>query len=270
MGLKQARSNPVTKSMANGETLVVGADPYLIVKIEDGAEVTLVDDFGQNENLYRIIEVVAGKDAKVKWNGYQHHGNDVVSYETKKFVLGENARLDFYNNILGASNSYDEVTVELTGRGSEVFSQVVFFGHGKQKQAMRVNHVHIGQDTTSNMISKGAVTDHAHGSFLGYIRMEPGCTGADGNLEEHNLLLSSTSQIDAVPGLEIGHHDVAASHAAYMERVDDERLFYLASRGIPEEEAVQLIMEGFFLDAIQKMESPELGDRVFNHILSFL
>ena len=256
----------------NGEVVKLShSQPFILLKVEDGAEVTIMDDYDLSSGEpMRDVLVEIGKDAKVKWNGYQHHGDDVNSGERKKFILSDGARLDLYQNILGGFKSSDEVTVELEGRGSEVFSQTVFFGHGNQEQEMRVNHVHIGENTTSNMISKGAVKGRSHGKFLGYIRMEPGCSGADGNLEEHNLLLSSGAKIDAVPGLEIGHHDVAASHAAYMERVDDERLFYLASRGIPEEEAISLIIEGFFLDAIQKMGDEALEARVFGQILNHL
>ena len=259
-----------SKIVKNGETFMLGGQPFLNLEIEEGADVTIVDDFDVfSGEPVREISVEIG-DARVKWTGYQHHGDDVKSEDKKKFVLKESARLDLYQNILGAGKSVEDVTVELVGRGSEVFSQFVFFGHGKQDQTMRVNHVHVGKNTKSDMISKGAVMDQSHGKFLGYIRMESGCSGADGNLTEHNLLLSSGSKIDAVPGLEIGHDDVAASHAAYMERVDEERLFYLASRGIPEEEAVQLIMEGFFWDAIQKMKAPGLEERIFKNILMYL
>lgn len=259
------------KVVKNGDVFVMGTQPFLELEIEEGAEVIVMDDFGINTGVpSREILIEIRKGANVKWLGYQHHADEVESVDQKKFVLKEGARLNLYQNILGGGKSLDEMTVELKGRGSEVFSQIVFFGHGKQNQTMRVNHVHRGENTKSNMISKGAVMNESHGKVLGYIRMEPGCSGADGNLTEHNLLLSSGAKIDAVPGLEIGHDDVAASHAAYMERVDEERLFYLASRGIPEDEAVQLIMEGFFLDAIQNMKSPELEARIFQQILTYL
>lgn len=247
--------------------------PMLVIDVADGATVTIVDDYGlpmSEQTPFRGVFVQVGRNAKVQWNGYQHHDEGVISFDHKRFVLGEGARLDYYSNVVGGCHNFDELLVEMVGRGSEVMSQTVFFGHADQQHEMRVNHVHIGEDTTSNMISKGAVGDHSYGGFLGYIQMEPGCSGADGNLEEHNLLLSDTSKIDATPGLEIGHNDVAAAHAAYMERVDDEKLFYLASRGIPKEEAIQVILEGFFLDAISEMGDDEFEQRVFKHILSYL
>jgi|GEM_PF-868540 Fe-S cluster assembly protein SufD len=247
--------------------------PLLNIKIGDGAKVTIVDDHGfemTDKTPFRSVIVSVGKESEVRWNGYQHHDDSVVSFDQKRIVLGKDSRFDFYHHVMGGSQSFEESVIEMKGDRSRVFSQTVFFGHQMQQQEMRMNHLHVGKETVSNMISKGAVTDTAHSGFLGYIQMEHGCDDADANLEEHNLLLSNTSKIDAIPGLEIGYHNVAAAHAAYMERVDDERLFYLASRGIPKEEAIQLIIEGFFLDAIQGMKNESMEERVFENILNRL
>ncbi|MDP2624625.1 MAG: SufD family Fe-S cluster assembly protein [Candidatus Peregrinibacteria bacterium] len=247
--------------------------PLLIIEIGEGATVTIVDDYAfekTEDTPFRSVVVKAGPRSQVRWYGYQHHDDSIVSFEHKRFILEEGVCLELYQNLLGSENSFDEAVVEMIGDHSEVLSQTVFFGHDRQQQEMRVNHMHVGKETKSNMVSKGAVKDSAHGGFLGYIQMEHGCDGADGNLEEHNLLLSDSCKIDAVPGLEIGYHNVAAAHFAYMERVDDEKLFYLASRGIPKQEAIELIIEGFFLDAIQRMKDESLEQRVFDHILKYL
>lgn len=247
--------------------------PFLILTIGQGSRVTVQDDMALHSSRstpFRSVLIQVGANADVRWKGYQHHASDLVSFDHKRFVLGESARLNFYHHVVGGFQNFDETLVELIGRNSEVFSQTVFFGADQQHHELRFNHLHLGQNTRSHMVSKGAVQDRSYGGFLGYIQMEPGCSGADGQLEEHNLLLSNTSKIDAVPGLEIGHHDVSAGHSAYMERVDEEKLFYLASRGIPQKEAVELIVEGFFRDALSRMEDPEREEIIFNHILSLL
>lgn len=247
--------------------------PFLLMHVEEGASVTVVDDYGlmgSESTPFRGVMLFVGAKARVRWAGYQHHAADVVSFDHKWFRLEEGARLDFFNTVVGGAFSLDETVVELVGRDSSAESQVLFFGEADQRHDMKLIHVHEGQGTVSRMVSKGAVQDSSYGSFWGMIQMEPGCDGADGYLEEHNLLLSDRSKIDAVPGLEIGHHDVKAGHAATMERVDDEKLFYLASRGIPADEALRLIVEGFFLDALQRMKFPEFEDRIFQHILSRL
>ena len=185
----------------------------------------------------------------------------------KTFVLGEGARLNFYSNYIGEVE--DKVVVELRGDGSEVFSQMVFFGD-EGAQEMSIVHKHVGRNTKSRMIAKGAVTGRAHSHMVGTIRMEPGSSGADGTLEEHNLLLGDDAQINAEPNLEISHHKVKASHSATMERVDDEKLFYLTSRGLPKKEAQHLIVEGFFWDVLQNIGNEEQAQQLLQQILTSL
>ena len=217
----------------------------MIVEIGAGANVTICDDLAVSsggDTPFRGILVRAAERVKLQWKGYQHNEASSTFFDHQTFILGEESTLDFYHQEIGKGHTYRELLVQLDGYHSEVFSQILFFAHGNQQQEMRATHLHRGKNTVSHMVSKGAVQDRSHSRFLGYIQMEPGCSGADGQLQEHNLLLSSDANIDAVPGLEIGHHDVAAGHSASMERVDSEKLFYLASRGIPKAEAIELIV----------------------------
>lgn len=236
------------------------------LEIGEGAVVTLVDTMAP----LRFVHVEVGARASVRWLGVQQKDHSLTTFNSKRFNLAEGARLDYFHHILGGRLSYDETTIDLKGAKSSAYSQTVFFGLDRQEQEMRVMHCHSGRDTVSRMVSKGAVKDQAHGSFWGMIRMEPGCDGADGYLEEHNLLLSDQAKIDAVPGLEIRHHNVKGGHAATMERVDEEKLFYLASRGIPKEEGMKLIVEGFFKDAIDKTQNVAFAKTIFDTILKAL
>lgn len=178
------------------------------------------------------------------------------------FVLEEDAVLDLFVPILGDSDSDTEVFVELKGKGSRVNSHVVFFGQGKQDQKIRFEHVHCGEETESSLSAKGAAKDEARTHFFGSVKMKPGSLNAKGHLAEHNLLLSPGARIEAVPALEIEHNEVQASHAATLERVDEEKLFYMNARGLPTSEAMELLVEGFFEDALSRLEDEELRRRL--------
>jgi len=184
------------------------------------------------------------------------------------FTLGDDESMHLFLPILEGS-SETNLRVELKGDRSRVVTHIVFFGSGTEKQKVRVEHVHLGRETVSELFSKGAVTDEAVSSFYGTVQMEPGSNGAKGHLEEHNLLLSPTAKIDAVPALEIHHDDVQASHAATLEKVDAERLFYLQARGLSQAEAVELIVEGFFKAAFEPLPD-ELREKLYTQILSKL
>lgn len=180
------------------------------------------------------------------------------SGEHLRFRLKAGAVLNYFLAVLDVSKTH--VIVDLEGEASRVDSQVIFFGDQEQEQDIRVEHVHRGRETHSIMHSRGAVKDKAWGRFYGLVRMEKGATGADGHLNEHNLLLSPNARIEAVPALEIEHDDVKASHSATLEKVDAERLFYLCSRGLDESAAVQVLVEGFFTSALESLPLEQRED----------
>ncbi len=175
-----------------------------------------------------------------------------------RFVLEDDAILDYFLPILSDDNSDSRVTVELKGKRSRVNSHIVFFGHKTQEQKIRFEHIHLGEDTQSSMSAKGAAKDRAVSSFFGSVKMLPGSINAKGHLSEHNLILSPHARIEAIPALEIEHNEVEASHAATLERVDEEKMFYLNARGLPTAEAMELLVEGFFEAAFSSLEDEEL------------
>jgi len=164
-----------------------------------------------------------------------------------RYVLGEGVKLE-----LSLEQAEGEVMVELRGEGSEVES-VVYLVSRDGDSKFNLEHRHVGLNTKSKMIQKVALIGTAQAELVGTVRMDAGCKGAEGDLAQHSLLLSPEAKINAKPNLEIGHHEVKASHASTMERVDDEKLFYLTSRGVSKKEAQQLLIEGFFKGASQDL-----------------
>lgn len=243
------------KTLKNHDVLSLPTGDVSLV-VEAGAEAWV--DASEAETVVVLLK----PGAHLRWMTY-HPGKS-----KKKFVLQEGAQLEYFHHVLGESEESTEVLLE--GAESSVLSQTIFFGHSSQKQTLRVDHVHQGKNTRSKMISRGAVQDKAFGHFYGNIRMLPGCSGADASLEEHNLLLSNGCKIEAVPGLEIQHNEVQASHSATLEKIDEEKLFYLQSRGLPTKEGLELLVEGFFWDALQKCPNLAFAEKIFKDILKCL
>lgn len=248
------------KTLKNQDTYTLPMEGALELTVHAGAEAWAMDKVGSGEP--RTIVVHLEKGARLHWMS----GFSIA--DKKIFHLAEGARLEYFHHAFGDCS--DSVKVLLEGDEASVLGQTLFFGHKNEKQKLRVDHVHLGERTRSQMISRGAVRDTAFSHFYGNILMERGCTGADGTLEEHNLLLSKGSKIEAIPALEIHHNEVQASHSATLERMDDEKLFYLESRGLPPQEGLELLVEGFFWDALQKCPDLAYSEHLFNHILKCL
>ncbi len=247
--------------------------PLLVIHLEEGAQLEVNDEacFSSSEGIpFRRIHVEMSRNSKLTWKHHQHHNEDITSYDHKRFVLDDSAELKLFQNVLGGGKIFDETEIELRGNASRALSQTLFLGHANQEFDLRVNHLHLGENSESIMISKGAVKGKSKASFYGNLRMEQGSSGAKARLEEHNLLLNAGARIDATPALEIRHNDVEASHSATLERVNASQLHYLESRGLSEESAMDLILEGFFWQALQSLEDEALASRLFEQFLTHL
>ena len=105
---------------------------------------------------------------------------------------------------------------------------------------------HLVPHTYSNLHYKGALADRAKASWEGMIYVDPKAEKTDGYQKNENLMLSDEAEVFAKPGLEIIMDDVKCSHGTTITNIDDDQIFYLTSRGIPEREAEKLVIRGFF------------------------
>lgn len=172
--------------------------------------------------------------------------------KTIRIVLKEGAALHSFFAMLGCARASLKLETHLEGRGSCVTERTLYFGSGEQVFEMTSNTILHAPDTRAEIISKGILSERAKARFDGNIHIQQTAKQAQANLIEHTLLLSREARMNAIPGLKIDTNDVLATHSASMTRVDDEQLFYCKSRGIPEEEAVRLIAEGFLAGLYNK------------------
>lgn len=118
---------------------------------------------------------------------------------------------------------------------------------GEEKLNLSIEIVHVVENTAAQVSLKATVDDKAQALIGGRVIVEQTAKNTESFLEERILLLSTQAKAEAVPDLEIQNNEVKCSHAATVGAIDEEQLFYLASRGIPEAEAKQTIAEGFLL-----------------------
>ncbi len=135
--------------------------------------------------------------------------------------------------------------IQLLGEGAEATVTGVFQANGNEKKTVTVIIHHKAPHTRSNTILKGVARDNAQVSFTGRIIVAEKCPDTNAFLTERILLLSDTAKAEAIPDLEIFTDDVKCSHAASISHIPESQVFYLMSRGVPKEEAENLIVEGF-------------------------
>ena len=163
----------------------------------------------------------------------------------KEIIVKENEELIFPALWTGEEK---ELTykVTLAGKGASIKFLGLLLGREEQSLKLNITVFHQAENTTSEVIIKSALKDTASVFFDGLIKIEPGAKGTNAWLGAHLLLLSQKARGIAVPNLEILENDIKAGHAATVGKINELELFYLMSRGISENKAKGLIVDGFF------------------------
>jgi Fe-S cluster assembly protein SufD len=134
----------------------------------------------------------------------------------------------------------------------------VYFTDGTQHFDHRSLQDHVAPHCTSDLLYKGALKDASRVVYSGLIHIAPGARQSDAFQTNRNVVLSDEAKADSIPNLEIENNDVRCSHAASVGPVSDDELFYLQTRGIPRDQAEQLIVTGFFQEVLDRVPLEEV------------
>ncbi|MFJ8153297.1 Fe-S cluster assembly protein SufD [Streptomyces sp. NPDC094468] len=241
---------------------------------------------------HQIVELGAFAEAVVVVD----HTGDVVTAANVEFVLGDGAKLTVvsvqdwddtavhaaqHNALVGRDASFKSVVVTFggdvvrlhprvsyAGTGGEAELIGLYFTDAGQHQEHRLLVDHDAPHCKSNVVYKGALQgEEAHAVWIGDVLIEAKAEGTDTYEMNRNLVLTDGARVDSVPNLEIETGEiVGAGHASATGRFDDEQLFYLMARGIPEHEARRLVVRGFFAELVQQIGVPDIQERLLARI----
>jgi Fe-S cluster assembly protein SufB len=192
-----------------------------------------------------VVELIAMPHARIRYTTIQNWSSNVYNLVTKRAVAEENAVVEWVDGNLGSRVTMKYPSVILKGRKAhgEVLS-LAFAGRG-QHQDTGAKMIHVAPETSSIIISKSISKDGGRTSYRGLVKVEPGASRVKANVRCDALLIDEESRSDTYPYMNINEDDVEIGHEATVARIGDEQLFYLMSRGIPEEEAAAMIVRGF-------------------------
>jgi Fe-S cluster assembly protein SufD len=243
-----------------------------VVEVGANARATLVIDHRGLIKVAANIEFVIGDGASLSVIAVNSADEGSVQLSSYAALVGRDATYRHVNVTLGGSVVRIVPTVRFAGPGGHAELLGVSFAGDGQHFESRLFVDHSQPKCTSNVLYKNALLgDSARTVWIGDVRIRPAATGTDTYEMNRNLLLSDGARADSVPNLEIETGDIAgAGHASATGRFDDLQLFYLRSRGIPEEEARRLVVRGFFADVVERIGVPDLEARLMAAIESRL
>jgi Fe-S cluster assembly protein SufB len=223
---------------------------------EEGAAVHYVE--GCSAPIYSasslhaaVVEVLAQKNAYIRYTTIQNWSDNVYNLVTKRALARENAVVEWLDGNLGSKTTMKYPCIMLAGEGArgEVIS-VAFAGRG-QAQDAGAKIIHTAPRTTSRIISKSISQDGGRSSFRGLIQVSKGAIAAKAFMACDAYILDAKSRSDTYPKIKISEKTATVAHEARAGRISQEKLLYLMSRGIPEKEALAMVVLGF-MDSFTK------------------
>ncbi|MDP9792138.1 Fe-S cluster assembly protein SufD [Catenuloplanes nepalensis] len=210
------------------------------------------------------VEVVVADGARLTLVTVADWASDAVQAQHIKIRLGRDARVVHTQVTLGGDLVRQFTSVEYTERGGDAELYGLYFADNGQHQEHRQLIDHSVPDCRSYVGYRGALQGaESHTVWVGDVLIQTEATGTDTYEINRNLVLTDGARADSVPNLEIETGEIAgAGHASTTGRFDDEQLFYLMARGIPEGEARRLVVRGFFAEILHKIPVEDLRERL--------
>jgi Fe-S cluster assembly protein SufD len=241
-----------------------------VVKLDAGAELTLLENGPAAARFNKVMEVEVADCAKfnhVRTQGRDHErraathifGRLGKESQFKSFTLTANGRL-----------TRNECVLELTGDDAVAHVAGACMGDGDFHHDDTVFITHDAENCESRQVFKKVLRNGATGGFQGKILVKEGAQKTDGYQISQSLLLDGDSQFLAKPELEIYADDVACSHGSTSGAIDEEALFYLKSRGVPQAEAVNLLTIAFLAEAVEEIEDEVLAEEITERLEAWL
>jgi len=258
-------------------TLLDGAERsafnHTLIILEKGAKATFIEEFrsdgapGTEPALVNnAVEIIVKDGAQLDYVNIQDWGRNVWNFTTERARTGADATLHWVMGGIGARFTKSFIEADMLGERSVALLSGVYFADKRQQFHYDTQQNHIAGHCKSDLLYKSALRDDARTVWRGNIRVFPGAQKTDSYQANRNLQLSKRSRADSIPGLEIEADDVRCTHGATVGQIEDEPIFYLRSRGIPEQEARRLVVEGFFAPVIERIPLAETRERLIDEI----
>jgi Fe-S cluster assembly protein SufD len=238
---------------------------HTLVILEEGAEATLLSEC---ENIgdelgglhCGAVEVLLGPGAHLRYVNLQNWSPKVWHFAHQKAVVERDASLQWTIGAMGGKLAKVNQHVALVGEGANCQVNGVMFTEEKQHFSYQTLQHHKAVHTRSDFLYKAALQDESRTVWRGMIKVDQVAQKTDGYQRNDNLLLSSRSRADSIPGLEIEADDVRCTHGATSGRVDEEMIFYACGRGFTRKEAIQMIVTGFFQQVFDRITIESVRD----------
>ncbi|HET6443153.1 MAG TPA: Fe-S cluster assembly protein SufB [candidate division Zixibacteria bacterium] len=236
----------------------VGQFERTLIVIDEGAYCHYVEGctapvYSSDSLHSAVVEIVVKKGGRCRYTTIQNWSNNVYNLVTKRAMAYEDATMEWVDGNLGSKITMKYPAVYLMGpRAHGEILSIAFAGNGQHQDAGG-KVVHRAPHTTSRIISKSLSKSGGRASYRGLLKVHEGAYGSKSNVVCDALLLDDRSRSDTYPYIEIDENDVTIGHEASVSKIGEEQLFYMMSRGLSEEMASTMIVNGFIEPLVKEL-----------------
>jgi Fe-S cluster assembly protein SufD len=253
-------------SQQSGSARLNGVQPRVVVNAQAGSKANVFEVHTALDRSKSASNSVSNlnleENATLVYCRLQNQSlNDLHLAETQVRV-GPSSRFESYEINLGAASARQSLHVSLAGERAEAVIDGLYLPVGTQHLAHHTTIEHEVPHTTSEQLYKGILGDHGRAVFSGKICIRQNAQKSNSSQLNQNLLLSSTAEVDTKPELQIDADDVKASHGATVGQLDPESIFYLESRAIDRNDAIQILASGFAQDVVERVPHQQLRNEL--------
>jgi len=238
------------QNMGQFERTLIIAEPGSYVHYVEGCT---APTWSSNSLHSAVVEIIVKEGARVRYTTIQNWSNNVYNLVTKRAQAFRDATMEWIDCNLGSmlTMKYPAVYLMEPGARGEVLS-IAFAGRGQHQDA-GAKMVHVAPNTSSAITSKSISKFGGRASYRGLLKVHKGCENVKANVRCDALLMDEESRTDTYPYIEIEEDRVSIAHEATVSKVSEEQLFYLRSRGLSENDATMMIVNGFIEPIVKEL-----------------
>jgi Fe-S cluster assembly protein SufB len=221
-----------------------------IIIADEGARLTYIE--GCTAPVYStmslhtgVIEIFVKKNARMRYTTIQNWSHNIYNLVTQRSVAHEGATMEWVDGNMGSRLTMKYPSIYLAGEGAHGNILSIAFATDGQHQDAGAKIIHQAKNTTSTIVSKSISRGSGRTSYRGLLKVVKGATGVRATVKCDALMLSENSRSDTYPTMEIDEDQVSIAHEATVGKISDEQIYYLMSRGLSEQDATAMIVQGF-------------------------
>jgi len=229
-----------------------------IVVAQESCEASIVQELyspkaTKQQAYLELFNTNVAPNAQLDITTLQMMDQSSVNFSTRRSEIAQDGKINWYMGLFGAMLSRYRVDYYLNGSGASVNDSEVIFGNNDQSFDIQTNVNHESPSTDGKVVEKSILRDKSKSLFKGMIRIQENASKSNSFLSGRSILLDKGAKSEAIPALEIFTNDVKATHSASVAQIDEEQIFYLATRCLSKSEAERTIVEGFLEPLSRKM-----------------